>query len=104
MKRRKYSRIRADFRSTFSGEQIEGQGKLMDLSLWGCWIESDIPVAMGTTLKLRLHVPGGDSPIQIDTARVRWTNGRACGVEFIRLPAEDLARLRQLVQDLEQQN
>ena len=102
MQRRKYLRIRVEFRSTFSGERIEGQGKLMDLSLGGCRIVSDIPVATGTALELRVYVPGVDSPLRIEQARVRWVRGRAWGVEFIRLPAEDLERLRQLVKNLEQ--
>jgi c-di-GMP-binding flagellar brake protein YcgR len=102
MQRRRYLRIRVEFRSTFSGEQIEGEGKLMDLSLGGCRIASDVSAATGTTLELRVFVPGVDSPLRIDQARVRWARGRAWGAEFIRLPAEDLARLRQLVQDLNQ--
>ena len=97
MQRRKYLRIRVEFRSTFSGEQIEGQGKVVDLSLGGCRIESDSHVATGTALELRLYVLDIDSPLRIDLARVRWARGRAFGVAFIRLPDEDRARLRQLL-------
>jgi len=91
-----------EFRSTFSGEQIEGQGKLMDLSLGGCRIASDIAVATGTALELRVFVPDTDCPLRIDQARVRWARGHAWGAEFIHLGADDLARLRQLVKDLQQ--
>ena len=102
MQRRKYLRILVEFRSTFSGEQIEGQGRLMDLSLGGCRITSDVTVATGTALELRVFVPDTDRPLRIDQARVRWARGHAWGAEFIHLEAEDLARLRQLVKDLQQ--
>lgn len=101
MQQCRYLCIPADFRSTVSSEQIEGQEKLMDLSFGGCRIECDVHIATGTALELRVHVPNVDRPLTFALARVRWARGRAWDVEFIGLLAGELARLRQLMKDLE---
>ncbi|MDH4185943.1 MAG: PilZ domain-containing protein, partial [Nitrospira sp.] len=45
---RQQPRFTSHFRSTFSGGQLEGQGRTMDLSAGGCMIETDFPVVEGT--------------------------------------------------------
>src|SRR3990167_4354241 len=73
-------RFTTQFRSTFSGQNEEGQGRTLDISSGGCKIESDMKVVQGATFECRLHVPGLDWPLRIDEARVRWIEGNSFGI------------------------
>src|SRR4029078_8222176 len=72
MEQRQQPRFTSQFRSTFSGEQREGQGRTLDLSTGGCKIEADLPVVMGDVSEFRMYVPGLDWPLRIDEAQVGW--------------------------------
>lgn len=102
MELRKYPRVRVQFRSTFSGHQIDGEGKAIDISQGGCKIESDLRAPAGTTLELRLYVPGLDWPIRVEQAAVKWARGRQFGLEFVRLLPKEEETLRRLIKDLGQ--
>jgi hypothetical protein len=52
--KRLHPRFTAQFRSTFSGGQRDGQGKTIDLSDGGCRIESDHPVVAGSSFESRI--------------------------------------------------
>ena len=101
MELRKYPRFRVQFRSTFSGQQIEGEGKAIDLSQGGCKIQSDLHVPTGTNLELRLYTPELDWPMRVEQAAVKWTRGREFGLEFVRLLPKEEETLRRVVKDLE---
>ncbi len=101
MEKRAQPRFTAQFRSTFSGGQREGQGRTLDLSAGGCRIETDMPVVIGAAFECRIFAPGLDWPIRIDEARVRWVRGNTFGVEFAKLRKEERAKLNQLVKALE---
>lgn len=98
---RRQPRFTAQFRSTFSGGQREGQGKTIDLSDGGCKIESNQTVIIGGTFEYRIYVPGLSWPIRIDEAQVRWVNGKIFGVQFISIQAEERQKLKQLLINLE---
>lgn len=102
MELRKSPRLRVEFRSAFSGEGTEGEGKVLNLSMDGCKIESDISVQKDDVLALRIHVPQFDYPIQIEQATVRWTKGKEFGLEFMRVFPEGLKQLHRLITDLDQ--
>jgi hypothetical protein len=101
MERRQHTRFRVEFRSKFSGAHLEGQGAVADMSVVGCQMQSETPIPPGESVEMRIYIPDLDWPLRVDLAQVRWADGWAVGIEFIRLPAEDLARLRELVTDLE---
>lgn len=102
MELRKASRFRVEFRTAFSGEHIEGEGKVLDLSMGGCKVESDMSVGKDIVLALRVHAPQFDYPIQVEQASVRWTKGKQFGLEFIRVLPEGLKQLHRLITDLDQ--
>ena len=102
MELRKTARLRVEFRSAFSGEHIEGEGKVLDLSMDGCRIESDMSVQKDDVLALRIHAPQFDYPIQIEQATVRWTKGKEFGLEFMRVFPDGLKQLHRLITDLDQ--
>ena len=100
--RRVQPRFTTQFRSTFSGQREEGQGRTLDISTGGCKIESDTNVMQGAKLECRLHIPGLDWPLRIDEATVRWVDGNTFGIAFSRIRPEELAKLKTILSELEQ--
>jgi hypothetical protein len=100
--RRIQPRFTAQFRSTFSGHRLEGQGRTLDVSAGGCKIESDVKVEQGAKVECRLHIPGLDWPLRIDEATVRWVDGNSFGIAFSRITPEECAKLKAVLADLEQ--
>ena len=100
--RRVQPRFTTQFRSTFSGQREEGQGRTLDISTGGCKIESDTKVMQGDKLECRLHIPGLDWPLRIGEATVRWVDGNTFGIAFSRISPEELAKLKTILSELEQ--
>lgn len=99
--RRVQPRFTTQFRSTFSGQNEEGQGRTLDISSGGCKIESEMKVVQGATFECRLHVPGLDWPLRIDEAMVRWIEGNTFGIAFTRIRPEELAKLKAVLEILD---
>lgn len=99
--RRVQPRFTTQFRSTFSGQHQEGQGRTLDLSVGGCKIESDVKVELGGKFECRLHVPGLDWPLRIDEATVRWVEGNTFGIGFMRIVPEEFEKLKSVLYALE---
>lgn len=100
--RRVQPRFTTQFRSTFSGQREEGQGRTLDISIGGCKIESDTKVMQGVKFECRLHIPGLDWPLRIEEATVRWVDGNTFGIAFSRINPEELAKLKTILSELEQ--
>ncbi len=93
-------RYRVRFHSSFSSAEIvAGEGVGLDLSVRGCRISSPTQVTRGTELQLHLILPENDhySPVDIERAVVRWTEGNEFGVEFLQLAEEAPERIRRFV-------
>lgn len=99
--RRVQPRFTTQFRSTFSGQRQEGQGRTLDISAGGCKIESDMKVEQGVKFECRLHVPGLDWPLRIDEATVRWVGSNSFGIAFSRIAPEELSKLKAVLSDLQ---
>jgi hypothetical protein len=95
-----HPRFTAQFRSTFSGGQREGQGKTLDLSDGGCRIESDQPVVAGASFECRIYAPGLSWPLRIDEAQVRWVKGNTFGLQFTAMHPDERVKLKQLIVNL----
>ena len=92
---RQFPRFTVQYKVSFSGEGIQGEGEVYNLSLGGCAVESETSVPKGEYLQLRIQLPTLPTPISVPLGAVRWAIRREFGVEFIRLPHEDQERLRQ---------
>jgi c-di-GMP-binding flagellar brake protein YcgR len=101
--KRQQPRFTSQFRSTFSGEQREGQGRTLDLSSGGCMIETDQPVVVGATFECRIYVPGLDWPLRIDEAHVRWVKAGTFGVQFTKIQPGEEAKLKRVIASLEEE-
>ena len=99
--RRVQPRFTTQFRSTFSRQRQEGQGRTLDISAGGCKIESDVKVELGGKFECRLHVPGLDWPLRIDEATVRWVEGNTFGIGFLRFAPEEFEKLKKVLSVLE---
>ncbi|NWF72353.1 MAG: PilZ domain-containing protein [Nitrospirae bacterium] len=101
--KRQQPRFTSQFRSTFSGDQREGQGRTLDLSSGGCMIESDSPVVVGTTFECRVYVPGLDWPLRIDEAQVRWVKAGTFGIQFTKIQPDEEVKLKRVIASLNQE-
>lgn len=98
MKQRRSPRIAVSGSVAFSGEDITGHGRVSELSVSGCVLETEVdrPFPTNAYLSLRLDVPDHHQPLDIDLAAVRWAQGSRAGLEFIRLDPGTQTRLRSL--------
>lgn len=81
----------------FAGEAYVGEGTVLNVSVPGCAVQSKKAVQPGCYLEMRMLVPDASPPLSVGLARVRWSDGRHFGAEFIRMPGEDQVRLGRLV-------
>lgn len=98
--KRLHPRFTAQFRSTFSGGQREGQGKTLDLSDGGCRIETDQPVVVGASFECRIYTPGLSWPLRIEEAQVRWVKGKTFGLQFVTMRPDERLKLKQVIATL----
>lgn len=97
---RQYQRMATRLPATFSGDQAEGKGEVMDISMEGCGLETDAPLMEGSLLELRLKTSDRDPAIVVDTAVVRSVRASYAGVQFLRLRMEEKDRLSQFMRSL----
>lgn len=83
---------------TLVGEHFHGEGRVLDVSLPGCLLESPHPVQVGDYLELRVFLPDRAYPLRIPLAAVRWVHGTLAGLEFIQSSPDDQARLNEFIQ------
>ena len=97
------SKPRAQFECpiAFSGDDIVGEGTLVNLSASGWKVRCDRQVPKGTYLSLRISLPDKESPMEVTLAVVRWATGEEFGLEFLRMGTEEQTRLRQFATTLD---
>ena len=74
-----------------------GEGRILDLTVPGCLLESHISVIKGDSMQLKLFLPDLQSSFSVELAVVRWINGFQFGVEFIKMGKKDQWQLHQFV-------
>ena len=99
MERRQHRRVPAQVKSLLRANSHEVEGEARDLSLGGARIESSLVVQPGRQIAVKLIVPGDDTPILIEQARVQWTVDRTFGVRFVDLQPQELDELEQLIDE-----
>lgn len=102
MEQRRERRVQVQFPISFEGNQGVGKGKLFNLSLGGCGVESGVNVQVGTTVTLRVYVPTHKEPIQISRAGVTWAAGQDFGLVFTDVDQAEQARLKKLINSLQE--
>ena len=96
---RKHTRFTVHFQGSFSsGQHLEGEGTVLNLSIGGCKVQSDTRVPLGAGLRVRIMMAAQEEPLEIKRATVRWAGGQEFGLEFTFVEAEHELRLRHFVQ------
>lgn len=97
MQARYSQRVPVECSVMFSGEGTVGEGRMLDLSLPGCLLESPQKLSTGEYVQLRVFLPDLPIPLHVPLAAVRWVNGFKVGIEFIRTSRDEQRRLEQFV-------
>lgn len=82
------------------GEEVEGEGAIVDLSIGGCRLLSDMPLSIGQEYNLILQISTERPPIPVDAAVVRWTEASMYGLKFISIAPHDESQIRDLLLDI----
>ena len=101
MEGRKHTRFAVQLPVSFSGDQLSGEGTILNLSAEGCAITSETVSSAAVYLHLKMHLREREEPVQIDLAAVRWSSATRFGVEFIKIRPEEGEKLKKFVQALE---
>ena len=82
-----------------SADQAVTDGTVLNLSTGGWLVTSTRPVAQGTPLLLRVHLPDEVEPLEVELATVQWSSGGKLGLKNIILGQDEWKRLRRFVLD-----
>ena len=103
MDRRKHRRVPARIQGLLSGNSHEVEGRTLDLSLGGARIESALDVFPGKVIVVRLVIPGLETPLSIQEARVQWVEEQTFGVRFEKVRPEEFDELEQLIDEYDEE-
>ncbi len=82
------------------GAVVEGEGAIVDLSIGGCRLLSDMPLDIGQEYNLILQISFERPPIPVDAAVVRWTDASIYGLKFTSVAPHDESQIRDLLLDI----
>ncbi len=86
------------FRSIFSKEpSTEAHGTVVNLSIRGCSIDSNVPFPKGARLCLKFLIADGEPAVEVEEAMIRAVRGTRMGIRFMTLQNEEEDRLCQLI-------
>ncbi|MGE0468660.1 MAG: PilZ domain-containing protein [Nitrospira sp.] len=83
----------------FSNAQTIAEGKVMNLTVFGCAIECDDTPPKQTTLRVRLILPDHTQSLPVEEAEVRWVQGNRMGLQFHKVERAADFRLHGFVWD-----
>jgi PilZ domain len=83
----------------FSDAKTIAEGKVMNLTVFGCAIECAGAVPERTVLRVRLILPDQEQSLPVDEAEVRWVQGNRMGLQFNKLDRTADLRLHGFVWD-----
>lgn len=83
----------------FSDRETIAEGKVMNLTVFGCAIESTDTIPEGTTLRMRFILPDQAQSLPVEEAEVRWVHGNRMGLQFHKVERAADFRLHNFVWD-----
>lgn len=101
VERREFRRTPVQLALAFTGDQVRGEGTIVDLSIGGCLIRSTLHLAVDDIIYLRVTLPRQELPLEL-AAMVRSVGSRGIGCKFLRAARED-ARLAEFLREQEQE-
>jgi hypothetical protein len=99
---RDYQRVRVHFpvwfRSAFYQGEFPGQeGKIVELSLGGCRLESAAQLPKGARLRLQFEVAEDQAPVTVEEAVVRSHPSKGMGLVFTKVRRNEKRRLGRII-------
>ena len=101
MEQRKFQRFADNSHVVVSRETVKGEGRLENLALGGAAVLTDLAIARGEYLALKITFPTQAAAIEVELAPVRWIKPGSFGVEFIRIAPGSQQRLKAYLDTLE---
>jgi PilZ domain len=98
--RREYDRMEIDFPIHFAGENIAGDGVLLNTSMGGCRFKNNANLGLGMILRIDLEVSADLPPVVVDAAVVRNLSTGSAGVEFLRWRESERERFQLFVRGM----
>ncbi len=107
---RSAARIEVRYRAIFSGDRLDGEGLVTDLSTNGARLTSARPIAAGTAVWLHVCLPVANPSLltyqhvvsEIESAVVHWSNGQDTGLRFAEISKRNQDLLHRLLRDKEE--
>jgi PilZ domain len=91
---RDYQRLPTNFPFTLVCEGTTIKGRVLEMSMSGCTLQTETPMRLGQIIDLKLHISKLDEPIMISSAIVRNTTTNRAGMEFLSLSQPERTRLQ----------
>jgi hypothetical protein len=98
--RREYDRMEMNFPVSFYGQDVAGEGNVVNVSMGGCSFRTSTKIESGTILNLSLQISKDVPPVIIDAAMVRNMRAGIVGVEFMLWQQSERERLQLFVRGL----
>lgn len=83
----------------FCNAETIAEGKVMNLTVFGCAIECADTIPEGTTLRMRFILPDQAQSLPVEEAEVRWVQGNRMGLQFHKVARAADFRLHGFVWD-----
>jgi hypothetical protein len=83
----------------FSDAETIAEGKVMNLTVFGCAIECTGVAPQRATLRVRLILPDQAQSLPVEEAEVRWVQGNRMGLQFHKVERAADFRLHGFVWD-----
>ena len=98
--RREYDRMEMNFPVSFYGQDVSGEGNLLNVSMGGCSFSTGAKIESGAILNLSLQISKDVPPVIVDAAMVRNVGSSSVGVEFLLWQQSERERLQLFVRGL----
>lgn len=99
METRRDLRLTVPCEIKYSGYQLLGEGSVLNLSTGGWQVRSRQALPEGTPLFLRVYLPDGEDPIDIELATVQWSYEGKFGLKTVIMGDEARKRLRRFLRN-----
>ena len=98
--RREYDRVEIKFPVSFFGQDIKGEGIVLNVSMGGCTLQTQAEVETGAILNLSLQISKDVPAVIVDAGAVRNVRDGIIGVEFLLWQQSERERLQLFVRGL----
>ena len=83
----------------FSGKDVVGEGMILNLSTGGWQVLTNRTIPRGMPLLLKVSLPDGEQPMEVELATVRWSIEKKFGLKNMIMGESEWKRLRRFVID-----